>query len=960
MWVEEKVHAMIPFPPHRPLTLSGALLDREDIPPFEVLSLEGEEAINSLFDYRLIVQTPEREPGRAPWQIDLPALVGQPLAVHLELEGAGTLEAGALGQSGRAGIGAGVREISGAIAAVRRLGSDTRHLTLELTLRPGLWEATLGRHHHPYHDRTVPEVLDAVLGHYPWPVDKRLIETYPVLDLVTQCGESDWDFCCRLMEQSGINHHFEHAGGTHRLVLSDHNAAFHAFGEQEGPYAHIPLHPPGHRIDREYIHAFVPAHGLVSTAWEGRDHNYTRPRHPLVTREGELIDSGQREASHPRREVYQWRLSGAGGSAGALWSQPDAGRDAQAHTRDEDTGRWLARIRHEELVQTAERAEGEGHIRGVVPGCSFHLQGHVDEACNAEHLILWTRLSVQAPGQDSQAPGAPNGTGGSNTAGPSGHWRIHTRFATQPTRTALRPALTRAKPQLSGPETALVVGPQAGQVHTDALGRIKVWHPSQRRHPQAPEASIWVRVIQPWAGNQQGALFLPRAGQEVMLGYEGGDPDRPIVLGSVYNGANLPGWQQPGQHAVAGFRSRELGEGGGNSAAGRSNHLALDDTPGEIQVQLKSDHQHSSLSLGHITRIEDQLGRKDARGEGAELRTDGHGAIRAAQGLLITTEPRPAAQAHMLDSAETQARLQQAAGQHDRLAAHARQNGAQDEGDQDSVQQEVQRQQQELAGTGQARGELTQPHVVIASVAGLQSSAAYSTHQASGEHHAVTSGAHTSVSAGGSFLVAARRAVRLFAGGMGMRLMAAAGDIDIHALRESLNLIAKLRLRLRGDVLEIAGVTSVEINGGGSYARLNAGGIELGSQGPLRLRVAGLLQSDPANLPVAPLPEAVASPNRLVVDVSQRAGVARLLAGEPYELLKGGTVVATGVTDALGRLVIDNHQQGTSAYTVRLANGNEFHVPVSEQPDASKHLDRRGYRGDEGAGDRGLAHGLGD
>ncbi|MBP7566888.1 MAG: phage late control D family protein, partial [Burkholderiaceae bacterium] len=186
----------------RALTLSGAVLEQDGIPPFEVTSLEGEEAINSLFEYRLVVQTPEREPGRAPWQIDLAALVGQPLTVRLELEGMGTFEAGAAGASGRAGLGAGAREISGAVSAVRRLGSDTRHLTLELTLRPGLWEATLGHRHHPFHDQTVVEVLDAVLGHYPWLVDKRLIETYPVLDLVTQCGESDWDFCCRLMEQS--------------------------------------------------------------------------------------------------------------------------------------------------------------------------------------------------------------------------------------------------------------------------------------------------------------------------------------------------------------------------------------------------------------------------------------------------------------------------------------------------------------------------------------------------------------------------------------------------------------------------------------------------------------------------------------------------------------------------------------------------------------------------------------
>ncbi|MBN9411491.1 MAG: type VI secretion system tip protein VgrG [Burkholderiales bacterium] len=837
----------------RALSLSGAILDREDIPPFQVVSLEGEEAINSLFEYRVVVQTPEREPGRAPWQIDLPALVGQPLTVHLELEGAGTFEAGALRASGRAGRGAGVREISGAIAAVRRLGSDTRHLTLELSLRPGLWEATLGCHHHSFQDCTVVEVLDAVLGHYPWPVDKRLIETYPVLDLVTQCGESDWDFCCRLMEQSGINHHFEHAGGTHRLILSDHNAAFRPFGDEEGPYAHIPLHPPGHRIDREYIHAFVPAHGLVSTAWEGRDHNYTRPRQPLVTRQGALIDNGQREASHPRREVYQWRLSGAGGSAGALWSQPDAGRDTQAHARDEDTGRWLARIRLEELVQTAERAEGEGHIRGVVPGCSFHLQGHGDETCNAEHIILWAHLSVQAPGQDSQAPGAPDGAGGSNASGASGHWRIHTRFTTQPTRTALRPALTRAKPCMSGPETALVVGPQAGQVHTDHLGRIKVWHPAQRRHPQAPEASIWVRVVQPWAGNQQGVLLLPRAGQEVMLGYEGGDPDRPIVLGSVYNGANLPGWNLPGQHALSGFRTRELGEGGGNSAGGRSNHLAMDDTKGEIQVQLKSDHQHSSLSLGSIVRIEDREGRKDARGEGAELRTDGHGAIRAARGLMLTTEARNAAHGGMKEVTEALHRLAQALERHEQLAQGAQAHNVQDEGDQEAVARALRRQGEDIRGTGEALGEFTAPHLLIDSAAGIQTSAAGSTQQASGEHHAIASGGHTSIAAGGSHLVSADNAIRMFARSQGVRVHAAERDVEVQAQAGSVDIRAHDTIRLKARRIELEATEVVLVNGNGSHSQWQGSGIVHGTNGGWTVHREVSHHTGPLSLPVAPM-----------------------------------------------------------------------------------------------------------
>jgi type VI secretion system secreted protein VgrG len=151
-------------------------------------------------------------------------------------------------------------------------------------------------------------------------------------------------------------------------------------------------------------------------------------------------------------------------------------------------------------------------------------------------------------------------------------------------------------------------------------------------------------------------MHIPRIGQEVLVDFLGGDPDMPIVEGSVHNAANMSPWSLPDQQALSGFRSRELTPGGGNNAAGRSNHLILDDTEQKIQAQLKSDHQHSSLSLGHITRIEDHQGRKDPRGEGFELRTDGHGVVRAKDGLLISTEGRAKAQAHAKDDRPSRTR----------------------------------------------------------------------------------------------------------------------------------------------------------------------------------------------------------------------------------------------------------------------------------------------------------------
>ncbi len=900
----------------RALTLSGAVLKEEGIPPLEVVSLKGREAINALFEYTLVVQTPEHEPGRPRWEVDNKALLGREITVHLELEGAGTFATGALGNAGRSGKGAGVREISGVVAAVRYLDADARHLRLELILRPGVWEATLCSHHHAFHDMTVIEILDAVLEQHPWPVDKRLSETYPTMDRITQWGESDWRFCCRLMQQCGINHHFEHAGGTHRLVLSDCNAAFTPFGDEDGPYHRIPIHPPGHRLDREYIHAFVTTRLMVSTSWEARDHDYTRPRTEMRARQGETVA----EHSHPRREVYQWRV--AGGATGALWSQPNAGRDSESNAVSSEHAVWLARIRHQELTQTSERGQGEGHIRGIVPGRTFHLEGHQHSEVNAEHIVLGAELSVHAPGQESQSPLA------------QGQWLIETRFTTQPARAMLRPALTLAKPSVAGAEPGIVVGPEEGQVHTDHLGRVKVWQPWQRTQAQDATSSPWLRVSHPWAGNQQGAALLPRVGQEVMVGYYGGDPDLPVVFGSVHNGLNLPGWQLPGQHVLTGLRSRELGDGGGNRASGRGNHMLLDDTPGHIQAQIKSDHQHSSLSLGDIYRVEDREGRKDARGQGAELRTDGHAVVRAAKGLLVTTEPREAARAHILESAETQARLQEATEQHERLAVWAMENQAQDAGDQDGVHEHAQLQQKQVAGSGKALGELTQPHVVISSAAGIASTATGSTHQASNVHHAITSGAHTSVSAGGSLLVAARHAVRMFAGKLGMRLIAAAGDIDIRALSQSVHLLARLEITETAEVIRISATKQLEVSGGGSYGRWNAGGIEFGSSGPLVMRVPKLVRSGAHNIPLPQLAVHTLSDinprERMVVRLSSHAQAGFARGNEPYELLRNGQSVAKGITNAQGQIELTGPFDGVSKYEVRTSDGHVWGLPLVE------------------------------
>jgi type VI secretion system secreted protein VgrG len=479
------------------------------------------------------------------------------------------------------------------------------------------------------------------------------------------------------------------------------------------------------------------------------------------------------------------------------------------------------------------------------------------------------------------------------------------QFEVQPATEVLRPVASQSKPKTGGPETALVVGPSAdtaeSNIYTDNLGRIKVQFPWDRYGQNNQNSSCWLRVSSTWAGNQLGAMHLPRIGEEVLVEFLGGDPDMPMAAGRVYNQVNMPPWSLPEQQALSGFRSRELIPGGGNSAAGRSNHLILDDTEQKIQVQLKSDHQHSQLSLGHITKIEDNAGRKDPRGEGFDLRTDGHGVLRAQDGMLISTEARRNAQAHAKDMGETTSRLQQAQGQHDALGDLAKQHQAQDATDQGDVAKAIQAQNDAVQGKSGAEGkfpELAEPHIAIASPAGIESTTPGNTQQHSGKHHAITSGAHTSISSNKSLLVVAKDAVRMFAYKSGMKLISASSDVNITALKTSIHVLAKTDITLTTNTIALIAKKQVLVNGGGSYMQWSAGSIEEGTAGTRVAHAGTHPVAGPKNEPPVPIAwPGVKGDDRFQVFYPDGSPVV----GAKYRATLESGEVITGLTDAQGQ-----------------------------------------------------------
>ena len=794
----------------RTLALAGAALPTHGIdnqPVLVPVQLAGTEAIGILFEYALTCRTSEAlefSPSVTA-NIDLDKLVGTEVTVSIQIEGKGTFVPGLPGNSGAGNIGAGTREITGVVSAARLVREEARAFIYEFTLRPWPWLATQGSDRRLFQDMNVVEITDAVMSKYPFPIDKRLSgpsprTPYPKRELQRQHDESDWTFLQRLWEEWGIAYCFEHDGGHCRLVLTDTSAAFQPHGEA---YTTIRYEPPGgRRIDEEHISELSVTNVLTAGRVTGVDYDYTQSKANLGVRAED-----PRNTAHADQEVYVWGdhaqpRAGASGLAG----EPNNVQDEAYH---------LARVRMEALRCQGLRAKGKGNLRGVTAGQTFRLAHHPQTAANREYLVVSSTLDIKEVAE---------------TSGSGGPFHCEASFELQPANAPFRLLRTVDKPRLDGPENAIVTGPAGQEIWTDAYGRVKLQFIWDRQGKRDEQSSCWVRVASSWQGGELGAQHVPRIGQNVLVSHINGDLDLPVVTGLAVNDFNQPAWELPGNHALSGGRSREIG--------GRaSSHLAFDDTKGELQAQLATDQGTSLLGLGFIRRIFGNKGRQDARGKGFELRTDFWGVVRAAWGLLITTEARPNAEGHSKDMGETVARLTQARDLHESLSELAQQHGAQQpDADQRKVTRTIKAQNAAIRGTTTDDNpfpELSEPHLTLASPAGIQTTTAGSTHIASEKDLAMTTGGHVGMAVGRSLFASVREAVSIFAYKAGMSLIAASGKVKIQAQQDGIELIAQKVIELISttDRIRLAAAKTIELQVNGTTLELGPEGFKVLTQG---------------------------------------------------------------------------------------------------------------------------------
>lgn len=813
--------------------------------------LAGREALSQLYAFEIDLLGSSNG-------IDPRMLLGKPATVEVRTESGDT------------------RHLGGVVASFGLTGEDARHSFYRMRLRPWLWLATRRSDFRIFQNKTVPEIVADVLGGYGYPVEKRLGRDYRVRDYCVQYHESDFSYVSRLCELEGICYYFRHEAQRHVLVFADDIASSHDPLPGGDIVRFHPLEKAGMTGGgsgpSERIYEWKTGEEIRSGLHFTNEFDPLKPRADLSSRR--QVRAGH---AHDDFELYEW----PGGY------------------REYDDGETCTRIRTEEQLSGRCTASGRSNRRELAPGYTFQLASHPRDDQNQKYLLTSVDYELQENLQASEGANAGEGS------------IQRFCFEAQPVSHAWRPPRTTPKPRTRGPQTAIVVGPKNEEIWVDQYGRVKVQFHWDRLGRHDENSSCWVRVSMAWAGETFGTAALPRIGQEVVVDFLSGDPDCPIITGRVFNAENMPAWRLPDQKNLSGIRSRELGasDGSGRAGGARGNHLALDDHHGKLQAQLKSDHLSSSLSLGHVGRIDDTSGRKDDRGEGAELRTDGHAAVRAARGLLLTTEARPGAQAHITDLGETVARLTAARDLHERQSQTAQEARAHEAGDQDAVTTALKEQNDAIKGRSggsrqQAFPELDEPHLVLASAAGIQSTAAGATHIASITHNALSSGGHTSISAGRSFLVSVREAARLFAY-KAIRLTAATAGIDIVALQNSINLLARLEIKLEADRIAITAKEEILISGGGSFSKWNASGIVHGTRGlwrehaathsyagPMdmakRLRMQGVSHDDKYSIRFAPLG------SDEVFKHAEMAGLPYRILGEKQEIRAEGVIPDDG------------------------------------------------------------------
>lgn len=455
------------------------------------------------------------------------------------------------------------RYLSGVVARFSQVGGDPGFASYRAQLVPWLWWLTLQSDSRIFQAKSAPDIVTGLfdeLGLRDY--RSALSGSYAAREYCVQYRESTFDFVSRLLEEEGIYYYFEHESGKHTMVLADDSSAAtdcpHRAGARFGA-------PGNARELLDVVFRLESEQRAVSAKYATDDYNFETPS-------AELLATAEGKAD--RMEVFDY--------PGGYAAKGDG--DARAKLR-------LQALQHE-----ARAVRGESYCRAFTPGFKFALSGHPRPDTNASYVLR--RVSHDAS-----------------------HDSYSNSFEAFPATLPFRPPRLTPRPRIEGAQTALVTGKSGEEIWTDKYGRIKVLFHWDRKGKKDETSSCWVRVAQGWTGKGWGAMFLPRIGQEVVVSFLEGDPDRPLVTGSVYNAEQTVPYGLPGEQTKSTVKSNTSKGGGG------ANEIRFEDKKDaeEIYVHAQKDmntkvenDRATTVLKGNDTLVVEKGGRSVTVKKGAE------------------------------------------------------------------------------------------------------------------------------------------------------------------------------------------------------------------------------------------------------------------------------------------------------------------------------------------------------
>jgi type VI secretion system secreted protein VgrG len=428
------------------------------------------------------------------------------------------------------------RRIHGLVRRFVQLGQQDDLTVYHAELVPWLWFLSLSQECRIYQNLTPLEIIEQVFkdrGYSDFEI--RVEKPPPKREFTVQYRESHLNFVSRLLEEEGIFYFFEHDGEKHQLVIADQNSA------ASNPIPTKRFHRQRIQDEEDVVLELEREHTLYPGTVTLRDYDYLQP---TLTLENTL-------AGEYPEEVYDY---------------------PGLYTKLEEGDRYV-RLQLESQEATHQTLRGESNCRDFASGHVFELAEHYRTDVNDSYLLL--RVQHFMKGDDFRSSD-------------SGQVEYHNDFLAMPVATPYRPQRRTPKPMIHGTQTALVVGPAGEEVHTDKHARVKIQFYWDRVGQKDEKSSCWVRVATPWGGKGWGNVTIPRIDNEVVVAFLEGDPDRPLIIGSVYNADQTPPFTLPGAGIQMGGKSRSSPGGGGY------NEMTMTDTKGKEKMTIHAQYDMST------------------------------------------------------------------------------------------------------------------------------------------------------------------------------------------------------------------------------------------------------------------------------------------------------------------------------------------------------------------------------